>query len=153
MALGAVDMPDSDHGLIGERTKAAEFRQITGKEDPYSPTKKPLLYDEDIDHDELTREEVKMAEVMHLKLHTLWLICKGALAGVGEQIRAALDKKGYKRLEKKIIGYKKVTVCEYFEHLNKKWCPLEIPVIKQLKADFYREWKRRDEDEDLRTFA
>ena len=56
------------------------------------------------------REEVKMAEAMPLELQTLWHIRKGTLTGVGEHIRAALDKKFYKRLEKKVIGYKKVTV-------------------------------------------
>ena len=33
-ALGVVDMPDTDQGLIGELAKPAKYRCITGDEDP-----------------------------------------------------------------------------------------------------------------------
>ena len=32
-ALGAVDVPDSDHGLVGELAKPAEYRRITREVD------------------------------------------------------------------------------------------------------------------------
>ena len=67
-ALGVFDMPDTDHGLIGELAKPAKYRRITGDEDPYTPMDKPLPYDDEIDHDELSPEEVKMAEAEHLEL-------------------------------------------------------------------------------------
>ena len=101
----------------------------------------------------MSPDEVKMAEAEHLQKLTSWHVRKGALLGVGGQIRKALDKKFYKRLEKKVIGYKKVTVCQYFDHLDEKWSPLETHVVKELKAHALRGWRRLEEDEDLGEFA
>ena len=61
-ALGAVDMPDTDHGLIGELAGTTEYRRITGNGEPYEVPDKPLPYNDQIDHDEMSAEEVKMAE-------------------------------------------------------------------------------------------
>ena len=152
-ALGIVDMPDTDHRLIGELTKTAEYRRITGEEEEYEEMDKPLPYDEDIDHDNMSPEEVKMAEAQHLQLLTMWHVRKGTLLGVGDQIRKALDQKYHKRLEKKIIGYKNVTIRQYFEHLDQQWCSLETHVVKELKAHALRGWQRLEEDEDLGGFA
>ena len=79
-------MPDTDHGLIGELAKPAKYRRITGDKDPYDPMDKPLPYNYDIDYDEWSPEEVKMAEAEHLERQTLWHVLKGTLAGVCEQI-------------------------------------------------------------------
>ena len=38
----AVDVLDSDHGLVGELAKPAEFRRITGEADDYNEPGKPL---------------------------------------------------------------------------------------------------------------
>ena len=48
-----------------------------------------------------------------------------------------------------MIGYKNVTVRQYFDHLDDNWCPLETHVVKELKAHALRGWKRLQEDEDL----
>ena len=72
---------------------------------------------------------------------------------MGGQLRKALDKKFYKQLERKVIGQKNVTVCQYFDHLDKKWRPLETRVVKELKAHSLCGWKRLEEDEDLRESA
>ena len=90
--LGAVDMPDTKHGLVGELAKPVEFLCITGEEEPYEEPDKPLPYDDQIDHEEMSPEDVKMAEAGHLELLTMWHIRKGTLAGVGEQIPKSLDK-------------------------------------------------------------
>ena len=82
----------------------------------------------------MSPDKIKMAEAEHLQKLTSWHVRKGTLLGVGDQIRKALDKKFYKRLEKKVIGYKNVTVRQYFDHLDEKWCPLETHVVKELKA-------------------
>ena len=87
-------------------------------------------------------DEVKMVEAEHLEKLTSWHVPKRTLLGVGDQIRKSLDKKFYKQLERKVIGYKNVTVCQYFDHLDEKWCPLETHVVKELKAHARRGWKK-----------
>ena len=71
---------------------------------------KHLPYNDTINHDIMSPNEVKMAEAEHLQKLTPWYVQKGTLLGVGDQLRKALDKKICKRLEKKVIGYKNVTV-------------------------------------------
>ena len=103
-ALCAVDVPDSDHSLVGELAKPAEFGRITGEADDYDDPDKPLPYSDETDHDAMSPDEIKMVEAEHLQKLTSWHVRKGTLLGVGDQIRKALDKKFYKRPEKKVIG-------------------------------------------------
>ena len=95
-ALGAVDVPDSDHGLFGELAKPVEFQCITGEVDDYNESDKPLPYSDEIDHDTMLPDEIKMAEAEHLQKLTSWNVRKGTLLGVEDQLRKALDKKFYK---------------------------------------------------------
>ena len=154
MALGVVDMLDTKHGLIGELTNPAEFRRVTGKKELYKVMDKSLLYDYDKkDHDEMLLEEIKTTKARHLELLTMWHVQKGTLLDMGQQIRKPLDKRFYKWLAKKIIGYKHVTIRQYFDHSDDKWCPLETHVIKELKAHTLRGWTRLEEKKDSGEFA
>ena len=112
-----------------------------------------LSYDDTIDHDIMSPDKVKMAEAEHLQKLMSRCVRKGTLLGVGGQLQKVPDKKIYKRLEKKVIGYKNVTVRQYFDHLDDKWCPLETHVVKGLKVHAFRSWKRLEEDEDLGEFS
>ena len=102
-ALGAVDVPDLGHGLVGKLAKPAEYRHITEREEDYDVPDKSLRYDDEIDHDIMSLDEVEMAEAEHIQKLTSWHVRKGTLLGMGDQIRKALDKKFYKRLEKKSL--------------------------------------------------
>ena len=82
-ALCAVDIPDSDHGLVGELAKPTKFRRITRKADDYNEPDKPLPYSDEIDHDVMSLDEIKMAEAEHLQKLTSWHVRKGTLLGVG----------------------------------------------------------------------
>ena len=82
-ALGIVDVPDLDHGLVGEPEKPAEFRRITGEADDYDEPDKPLPYSDEIDHDAMSPDETKMVEAEHLQKLTSWHVRKGTLLGVG----------------------------------------------------------------------
>ena len=99
-ALGAVDMPDSDHGFIGELAKPAEFRWITGEDEDYDVPYKPLLYDDTINHDIMSPVKVKMAEAEHLQKLTPWHVRKGTLLGGGDQLRKVLDRNSTNGLRK-----------------------------------------------------
>ena len=88
-ALGAVDVPDSDHGLVGELAKTADFRRITGEVDDYDEPDQPLPYSVEIDHDVMSPDEIKMAEAEHLQKLMSWHVRKGTLLSAGDQIRKA----------------------------------------------------------------
>ena len=76
-ALGAVDVPDSDHDLVGGLAKPTQFRRITGEVDDYAEPEKPLPYIDEIDHGVMSPKEVKMAEAEHLQKLTSWHVWKG----------------------------------------------------------------------------
>ena len=112
-ALGVVNMPDLDHGLVGGLTKPAEFQWVTGEEENYDiPDTKPLPYEDSIDHDIMSPDKIKIEEAEHIQQLTSWHVRKGTLLRVVDQIRKVLDKKIYKRLKKKVTGYKNITVCQ-----------------------------------------
>ena len=52
----------------------------------------------------------------------------------------ALDEPYHKQLEKKVISYKKVKICDYFAHLDKKWCKLDTGTIRKMKLASYKTW-------------
>ena len=99
-AFSAVDMPDSDHGLIGELAKPAEFQRIMGEDEDYDVPNKPLLYNDTINHDIMSLDEGKMAEAEHLQKLTPWHVRKGTLLGVGDQLRKVLDRNSTNGLRK-----------------------------------------------------
>ena len=150
-ALGAVDVPDSNNGLISELAKPANFKRITGEDEDYDVLDKPLPYDDSIDCNIMSPDKVKMVEAEHIQRLTSWHVRKRTLLGVGDQFRKALDKRFYKRLEKKVIGYKNVTVTQYFDYLDNKQCLLETHVVRELKAHALR--GRLEEDKDLGKYS
>ena len=85
-ALGAVDVPDSDNGLVGEPVKPAQYQCITGEADDYGKPDKPLPYDNEIDHNIMSPDDVKIAEAEHLQKLTSWHVWKGTLLGVPQRV-------------------------------------------------------------------
>ena len=65
-ALGAVDVPDSNNGLISELAKPANFKRITGEDEDYDVLDKPLPYDDSIDCNIMSPDKVKMVEEEHI---------------------------------------------------------------------------------------
>jgi hypothetical protein len=48
------------------------------------------------------------------------------------------------------MAYRNITPHQIFEHLNKRWCPLDVQAKKVLKKESYTKW---DANEHLTTFG
>ena len=55
-------------------------------------------------------------------------------------IRGVLNEKYYEQLEDELMGYKDVTIRDYFEHIDAKWCRMDTKTRKKMKTEFYEPW-------------
>ena len=66
--------------------------------------------------------------------HESWLIRKGFLHGVPMNMRNALDEQYYLQLKHINTAYRNTTPIQILEHLDTRWCPLDVCARKLLKA-------------------
>jgi hypothetical protein len=52
-------------------------------------------------------------------------------------MRNALDEAYYSQLKQITTAYRNMTPIQILKHLDTQWCPLDVRVKKQLKAEFY----------------
>ena len=133
-----------DYGLLGEVMSEEEYTATTGGL-VYAEIEDPGTYDDDIT-DDMDDHERKRMEANHNERQEAWYTRKGALRGLCTNIRDALDEKYYIQLKKAVIGYKRVTIKQYINHLDVKWCKLDTKVIKQMKDHYYRGWQQEHEE-------
>jgi hypothetical protein len=69
-----------------------------------------------------------------------WAIRKGFLKGVTANIRDALDKNWYSQLKHLHTAYRNVQPIQILEHLNTRWCPLDVNAKKQIKVEYWTKW-------------
>ena len=72
--------------------------------------------------------------------HTSWFIRKGFLRGVTMNMRDALDKQYYSQLKNINTAYRNTTPIQILEHLDTRWCPLDVRARKLLKEEFHADW-------------
>ena len=109
-AASEIDMPfeqAGDYGLLGEIMEDEEYTAITGLE--YAEPTEPENYDTDITED-MPDHERKRMEASHTEYQEAWYTRRGALRGLCDNIRDALDVKYNLALKRPVIAYKKVTV-------------------------------------------
>ena len=46
----------------------------------------------------------------------------------------------YEQLEDVLMGYKEVTIRDYFNHLDQYWCKMDTKIIKKMKKLVYEPW-------------
>ncbi len=73
-----------------------------------------------------------------------WYICKGFLRGVTMNMSNVLDKQYYSQLKNVNTAYRNTTPIKILEHLDTRWCPLDIQARKILKKEFYTDWDSSD---------
>ena len=135
-----------DYGLLGKLMEAVENTRLTGE--TYVEETEPAAFDQSI---------ISMTAELQMKKKTaIWdqrresfYVRQGTLQAVSENICDALDDPYHKQLKKKIIGYKKVKVREYVDHLDKKWCKLDTGTIKTMKKAIYEPWNLVDHATDF----
>jgi hypothetical protein len=100
----------------------------------YTIPHKPASYDPNITNATPAHTRKRMEEEWEL-VWTLWYIQKGFLKGVVDNFRDALDEQYYSQLCHQLTAYRNITAFQILEHLNNRWCPLDVKAKKELKAD------------------
>ncbi len=109
----------------------------------------PASSDPSITNATLSHEHKRKEEEWDL-IQTLWFIQKGFLQGIVDNLRDALDEQYYSQLKHRLAAYQNVTPFQILEHLNDRWCSLDVKAKKALKDTYHTKW---DGNEHLTTFS
>jgi hypothetical protein len=137
-----------NYGLLADILGTYEYNELTGI-NSYTIPCKPASYDPTITNAMLTHE-CKWKEVEWDLVRTSWLICKGFLRGVADNLCNALNEQYYSQLKHRLTAYRNITPHQILKHLNNRWCPLDVQAKKVLKKEYYTKW---DADEHLTAFG
>ncbi len=78
-----------------------------------------------------------------------WAI-RGILWGVAANFHDALNESWYSLLKSVHTAYRNTTPIQILEHLNSRWCPLNVHAKKNLGIAYYAEW---DGEQHLTAFG
>lgn len=137
-----------DYGLLADILGADEYEELTGI-DSYVIPVEPASYDPAITNATPTHERKRREEDWE-RVRTAWFIRKGFLRGIVDNLRDALDEQYYSQLKHRLTAYRNVTPFQILNHLNDRWCPLDVQAKKELKQMYYTRW---DADEHLTAFG
>ena len=137
-----------NYGLLGDILGADEYDELTAIS-TYAVPSEPASYDPTISNATLTHERKRKEEDWDL-VRTSWFIRKGFLRGIVDNQRDALDEQYYAQLKHRLTAYRNVTPFQILEHLNDRWCPLDVKAKKALKDAYYTKW---DGEEHLTAFG
>jgi hypothetical protein len=79
----------------------------------------------------------KILEEEWEEMRKSWYIQKGFLHRVTLNMRDALDEQYYLQLKHINTAYCNITLIQVLEHLDTRWCPLDICIKKLLKVKFH----------------
>jgi hypothetical protein len=99
----------------------------------------PAKYDPAITAATATHTQKRLEEEWEEK-RKLWFIWKGFLRGVTMNMRDVLNKQYYSQLKHINTAYRNTTPIQILEHLDTRWCPLDVLAKKLLKAEFHANW-------------
>ena len=137
-----------EYGLLADILGEDEYEELTGI-DTYVIPAEPASYDPAVTNATPTHERKRREEEWEL-VRTSWFIRKGFLRGVVDNLRDALDEQYYSQLKHRLTAYRNVTPFQILNHLNDRWCPLDVQAKKELKKTYYTKW---DADEHLTAFG
>jgi hypothetical protein len=137
-----------EYGLLADILGFNEYNKLTSI-DTYAIPAEPASYDPAITNTTPTHERKRCEEEWE-RVRTSWLIRKGFLRGVADNLRDALDKQYYSQLKHWLTAYRNVTPFQILNHLNDRWCPLDMQAKKELQKNYYSKW---DADEHLTAFG
>ena len=46
----------------------------------------------------------------------------------------------YEQLQDSLMGYKEVSIKDYFDYLDEHWCKIDTKTIKKMTKPFYESW-------------
>ena len=126
-----------EYGLRAEIIGNVEYTHLTNLN--WAQETEPASYDPAIQAATATHTRKRMEEEWEEK-RTSWFIRKGFLHGVTMNMRDALDKQYYSQLKHINTAYCNSTLIQILEHLDTRWCPLDVCARKLLKAEFHADW-------------
>jgi|LakMenEpi03Aug12_release.lakeMendotaPanAssembly.Ray.scaffolds.fasta_scaffold47914_2 hypothetical protein len=128
-----------NYGLLADIMGVDEYDDLTGISTYVIPNE-PESYDPNITNATPTHTRKRMEEEWEL-VRTSWFIRKGFLRGVVDNLRDALDEQFYSQLRHRLTAYRNITPYQILEHLNTRWCPLDVKAKKELKTAYYTKWE------------
>jgi hypothetical protein len=63
------------------------------------------------------------------------------LRGVADNLCDDLDEQFYSQLRHRLTAYRNITPYQILEHLNTRWCPLDVKAKKELKTAYNTKWE------------
>jgi hypothetical protein len=127
-----------NYGLLGDILSIDVYNKLTNI-NTYAIPIEPASYEPSITNTMLTHERKRKEEEWDL-IQTLWFIQKGFRRGIVDNLHDALNKQYYSQLNHQLMAYQNVTPFQILEHLNNRWCPLDIKAKKALKDAYYTKW-------------
>jgi hypothetical protein len=120
-----------EYGLLAEIIGKDEYQHSTNL--TWVQELEPETYDPAID-DTTVPHTRKRTEQEWEQTHKTWAIRKGFLCGVTANMCDALDKNKYSQLKHLHTAYRIAQPIQILNHLNTRWCPLDVRAKKLLKA-------------------
>ncbi len=124
-----------DYDLLADILGFDEYDELTGI-DTYAIPAEPALYDPAVTNATPTHKRKRREEEWEL-VRTSWFIRKGFLRGVVNNFRDALDEQYYSQLKHRLTAYRNVMPFQILDHLNDRWCPLDVQAKKELKKNYH----------------
>jgi hypothetical protein len=126
-----------EYGLLAEIIGEDEYYHLTNL--TWTQEVEPATYDPTINDTTATYTRKQMEQEWECTRKT-WAIGKGFLWGVAANFCDALDESWYSQLKSVHTAYRNTTPIQILEHLNSRWCPLEVHAKKNLRIAYYAEW-------------
>jgi hypothetical protein len=136
------NVPDN-YGLLADILGINENNKLTNIA-MYAIPHEPASYDPNITNATPMHTQKRMEEEWKL-VWTLWYIQNGFLKGIVDNFWDALDEQYYSQLCHRLTAYRNITPFQILEHLNNRWCPLNVKAKKELKAAYYTKWDHTNE--------
>ena len=137
-----------EYGLLADILGFDKYDELTSI-DTYAIPAEPAWYDPTITNATLTHKRKCCEEEWEL-VCTSWFIRKGFLRGIIDNLHDALDEQYYSQLKHWLMAYRNVMPFQILNHLNDRWCPLDVQAKKELKKNYYSKW---DAEEHLTAFG
>jgi hypothetical protein len=126
-----------EYGLLAEIIGDIEYTRLTNLD--WAQEREPTNYNPEITAATATHTRKRLEEEWEEK-RELWFTWKGFLRGVTMNMRDALNKQYYSQLKHINTAYRNTMPIQILEHLDTRWCPLDVRARKLLKADFFADW-------------
>jgi hypothetical protein len=126
-----------EYGLLAKIIGKDKYNHLTNL--TWTQEVEPATYDPAINDTTATHTRKRMKQEWE---HTRkrWAVKKGFLQGVTANFRDAFDENWHSQLKSVHTTYRKTTPIQILEHLNRRWCPLDVHAKNNLRMAYNLEW-------------